>query len=128
MANRSTGQDIPLADTDIPPPSSLKDHAVMTRNTDPMSTSPAKPADARDSNDHWQVSLVTVPSGVAAGRTRRVHGNAHTESWALFATREQFDACAETDPLRFADPGLFAKIKREFDHVFDQSSSRHFHS
>jgi hypothetical protein len=102
----------------------LQEHAVMSRTTDAMIPPPRERADVRGGKKGpWRLSLVQVPSGVAAGRTRRVQGNAHTESWALFMTREQLDACLTTDPLRHADPLLFAQIKREFDHVFDSPSS-----
>lgn len=94
----------------------------MNRTADAMIPPPCERADVRGGNP-WRISLVQVPSGVAAGRTRRVHGNALTESWALFMTREQLDACLTTDPLRHADPLLFAQIKREFDHVFDRPIS-----
>ena len=101
---------------------------MMNRIADAMIPPPCERADVRGGNDPWRVSLVKVPSGVAAGRTRRVQGNAQTEWWALFVTREQFDACLTTDPLRHADPLLFAQIKREFDHVFDPPNSRDFNS
>lgn len=77
----------------------------------------------RKSLSPTRVNLVSVSSGVAAGRTRQVQGNAHAESWSLFATREQFDACLTTDPLRFEAPVLFTQLRREFDHVFDSPGS-----
>ena len=66
-----------------------------------------------------RLRLVAMPSAVAASRTRRVHGNAHAQSWTLFATREQFDAFLATDPLRFEDPVRFAQLRKEFAHAFD---------
>ena len=95
----------------------------MNRSTKVISPPPGEAAVLGGGNEHWRIQLVNVPSGVAAGRTAHSHGNTHTESWALFVTREQFDACVETDPLRFADPLLFEQIKREFNHVFDQPNS-----
>lgn len=94
----------------------------MNRTADAFIPPPSERADVRGGNP-WRISLVKVPSGVAAGRTQQVHGNAHTESWALFMTREQLNACLTTDPLRHADPLHFAQIKREFDHVFDSPNS-----
>lgn len=71
----------------------------------------------------WRVNLVKVPSGVAAGRTRHVQGNAQMESWALFMNRAQFDDFMATDSLRHVDPLRFAQLKREFDHAFDRSET-----
>jgi hypothetical protein len=75
-----------------------------------------------DRGDPWQVSLVRVRSGVAAGNTKRGSGNVRTEWWAIFMTREQFEACCADDPLRFGDPLMFGQIRTEFDHVFDRRS------
>ena len=90
---------------------SHREHAGV-RRTGPPSTSLAP-----------GLRLVAVQSGVAASRTRRVHGNAHAQSWTLFVTREQFDAFLTSDPLRFEDPVRFARLREEFAHVFDSSSS-----
>ena len=81
---------------------------------------PNKRTEVRIRGDAWQVSLVNVPSGVAAGRTQRHRGNVLTESWTLFVNRDQFELCSAGDPLRFADPHLFAQIMKEFDHVFER--------
>ena len=70
--------------------------------------------------DSRPVSFVRLRSGVAAGSTKRGSGNARTEWWSLFMTREQFHASCADDTLRFADPLLFAEMKAEFDHVFDR--------
>ena len=93
----------------------------MTNRTDTTSSQPRKRFDIEDGSDICRVRLVNVSSGVAAGRTRRMQGNAYLEYWALFMSREQFNDCATADPLRFSDPLLFAQIKREFNDVFDQS-------
>ncbi len=67
-----------------------------------------------------ELRVVSVPSGVATGRTRHLRGNAHLEWWTLFSSHEQYDACAEQDPLRFAEPIRFAWLNREVNNVFDQ--------
>jgi hypothetical protein len=79
---------------------------------------------ARDLDDPWRTSLVRVGAGVAAGSAKRGNGNARSESWTMFMTREQFDACCAEDPLRFTDPLLFAQFKTEFEHVFNEPSGR----
>lgn len=91
---------------------------MTDRSAETKISPPHERANVQSRNDPWRVSLVKVPSGVAAGRTRRIQGNVHTESWALFTNQAQFDAFLATDPLRHADPLLFAQLKREFDHVF----------
>jgi hypothetical protein len=98
------------------------------RGTVPFILPPNERARVRDRGDLWQVSLVKVDSGVAAGSARRGIGNGRAEWWAMFMTREQFHGCCADDPLRFTDPLLFAQFKTEFDHVFDQPSSRDFQS
>lgn len=75
-------------------------------------------AHPRDRRDGCQVRLIKVRSGVVAGRTTRQP--THTEWWTLFRSREQFDACAADDPLRFRDPLLFKQIKAQLDDVFDR--------
>lgn len=98
------------------------------RTTGSVIPPPHPRTNVRGRDEFWRVSLVKVTSGVAAGRTRRGRGNATTEWWALFMSREQIDACSTADPLRFSDPLLFAQIKKELDHVFDRSDSCDFHS
>jgi hypothetical protein len=85
--------------------------------TDPLAQ--GRP-DGTNRRTAWRIELVRVPSGVAAGSSLRLRGNARTESWTLFSTREEFHACSTSDPLRFSDPLLFAQLTREFDHVFDR--------
>lgn len=102
--------------------------AMLNRTADAINSASRSCADDSAGGEGWQVSLTSVPSGVAAGRTRRVDGQVHSEWWALFGTREAFDACLATEPLRFTDPLRFAQIKREFDHVFDRSASLPLHS
>ena len=82
--------------------------------------SPQANDSAPDRPDGCQIILVKVRSGVAAGSTRRGGGIVLAEWWTLFETREQFDACAADDPLRFTDPLLYGQIKAEFDHVFNE--------
>lgn len=88
---------------------------------------PGTRALSRGGSACWRIRLVRVPSGVAAGRNQRVKGNAHDECWTLYSTREQFDACAMVDPLRFTDPLLFAQIKREFDDAIDRPDAGALH-
>jgi hypothetical protein len=76
----------------------------------------------------WTLTLTKVPSGVAAGKAVRSRGNIFIEWWALFPSQEQFHACSAGDPLRFTDPLLFARITKEFDHVFHHAGSRTIHS
>jgi len=78
--------------------------------------------------ESWQVHLVNVPSGVAAGRTLRLSGNARLEWWALFSNLEQVDVCATKDPLRFAEPIRFARINREFNNAFHSSRPDDVHT
>lgn len=80
----------------------------------------SSPADAQPLG----ICLVNVPAGVAAGHVQPLGGNAQLEWWALFVSHEQYDSCAERDPLRFAEPVRFARINREFNHVFDQPRPR----
>ena len=93
---------------------------MMARTAETKIPLPHERANVQSRSDSWRVSLVKVPSGVAAGRTCRIQGNVHTESWALFTNRAQFDAFLTTDPLRHADPLRFSQLKWEFDHVFDR--------
>lgn len=79
---------------------------------------------ADDAPDRARVTLVKVPSGVAAGAELKGPGNSHMESWALFISRDQFDAYCADDPLRFSDPLQFARIQTEIDHVFDGHESQ----
>ena len=95
---------------------------------DPVIRTPNDGPAGRGRGDVWRARLVRVPSGVAAGRTKRGRGNALTEWWTLFSSRDHFDVCSAADPLRFADPLLFAQITKEFDHVFDRSESQEFRS
>lgn len=74
---------------------------------------------ARDSR--LRISLAKLGSGVAEGRTLGGRGNARTQWWALFPTREVFDACAAHDQLRFSNPIAFAQLKTEFSHVVDDA-------
>lgn len=68
-----------------------------------------------------RISLSRLGSGVAAGRTLGGRGNARIQWWALFPTREAFDACAAHDPLRFSNPIAFMHLKTEFSHVADDA-------
>ncbi len=79
---------------------------------------------ARDPGAPVRTSLVRVDAGVVAGSARRGNGNARSESWTMFMTKEQFDACFVDDPLRFTEPLLFAQFKTEFEHVFNEPSER----
>lgn len=94
------------------------------RRSAPFVLTPSERPQVRDRGDLWQVSLVKVDSGVAAGSAKRGLGNGRAEWWAMFMTREQFHGCCADDPLRFTDPLLFAQFKTEFDHVFNQPNSR----
>jgi hypothetical protein len=86
----------------------------------PIAPSPTtrQAAHPRDRPDRCQVRLVKVRTGVATGRTTR-HPT-HSEWWTLFRSRDQFDACAADDPMRFRDPLLFTQIKAQLDDVFDR--------
>ena len=84
-------------------------------------------ATVEPSAESWNISLVQVPSGVAEGRRQSLKGNAYTESWTLFLSRERFEACAVSDPIRFSDPLRFAQLRREFDHVFNQTDAACLH-
>lgn len=106
----------------------FKEHLMAYRKTALFILTPNERAQVSDLNDLWQVSLVKVDSGVAAGSARRGLGNDRAEWWAMFMTRKQFHGCCADDPLRFTDPHLFAQFKTEFDHVFNQPSSLDFHS
>lgn len=86
----------------------------------------ASPADETSGVSHAldarQVQLVRVTSGVAAGRVLVAKGNERVECWTLLTTLDQFDACLGSGPLRFCDPILLEKFRREFEHVFNRSS------
>ena len=72
--------------------------------------------------DARQVQLVRVAGGVAAGRVLAAKGNARVECWTLLTSLDQFDACLGNGPLRFCDPLLLQKLRREFEHVLNRSS------
>lgn len=84
-------------------------------------------AKVEPSAESWKISVVQVPSGVAEGRSRSLTGNATMELWTLFVSRERFEACALSDPMRFSDPLRFAQLRREFEHVFSQPDSHRLH-
>lgn len=97
----------------------------LTKRSGPRST--ARDTKPPGGTAGLEVHLLSIPSGVAAGRTRAGRGNSRTEWWTLFGTREQFDACLDTDPLRFAAPLLHAQLKREFDHVIQRTGAAQLH-
>jgi len=86
----------------------------------PFLLAPAHRPDLSDGAQAWRVTFARVSSGVVAGRMQRHGRNGHTDRWALFQTREQFAACAARDPLRFSEPLMFVRMKKEFDHAYDQ--------
>lgn len=75
-----------------------------------------------DSGQSWRVTFSRVRNGVVEGRMVRFGTAGHADRWALFQTSEQFAACAAHDPLRFADPLMFVRVKKEFDHVYSQQA------
>lgn len=86
----------------------------------PFLLTPATRKEIRAHDGRWHLCVARVDSGVVTGRMRLGDGNAHTDVWTLFQTREQYDACAASDPLRFADPLMLVQEKQEFQHAFDQ--------
>ena len=80
---------------------------------------PASPKRAEVRANPWRLRFVRLRSGVAAGSMRHGQRKVGAESWALFMTHEQFHSCWEDDPLRFADPALFAEVTTAFDRAFD---------
>lgn len=89
-----------------------------TQSTCPTTSLLQTEVRARD--DRWRLCVASVGGGVVTGRRRRGNGNAHSDAWSLFQTREQYDACAASDPLRFEDPLMFARMNQEIHHAFDQ--------
>ncbi|MDP1533370.1 MAG: hypothetical protein Q8N44_04035 [Rubrivivax sp.] len=89
----------------------------------PFLLTPHTRTEIRARDDHWRVCIASVGTGLVTGRMRSGSGNAHTDGWSLFRTREQFDACAARDPLRFSDPLMFLQVTKEFDHAFDRHQS-----
>jgi hypothetical protein len=79
---------------------------------------PQCPASGHERPEQCRVLLVTVRSGVAECRARARGKTQHTERWAVFETHEQFGSCAEDDPLRFADPLQFRRIKGDAESAF----------
>jgi hypothetical protein len=92
----------------------------MSRPTDATNPPSQERPDGPAHRAAWRIKLVRVPSGVAAGSNLRLRGNATTECWTLFSSREEFHACSSSDPLRFSDPLLFDQLRREIDHAFDR--------
>lgn len=84
---------------------------------------PAQRATLCDGSHAWSLTFTRVPRGVVTGRRHRHGATAHTDRWALFQTRDQFAQCAARDPLRFADPLMFVRMKTEFDHAYEQAPS-----
>jgi hypothetical protein len=79
-----------------------------------------RPTAAKERPERCRIHIVPVKSGVAEGRTRQRGDTVRTECWTLFTSREEFDACAADDPLRFKDPLQFGRIKTEADDVFER--------
>jgi hypothetical protein len=71
-----------------------------------------------------RIGLVRLGSGVAEGRTLAGRGNARTQWWTVFPTRQTFEACAAHDPLRFSNPIAFLQLQTEFSHVVDDAVAR----
>lgn len=97
-------------------------HAMTQRQTASFILAPTPAAPLRHPREHWQLSLVRVDAGVAAGHARRGQAHEREEWWTLFASADEFDACCMDDPLRFSDPLLFAQLKTEFEHVLNRPS------
>lgn len=92
----------------------------VRRPQTPFLLTPQTRTEIRAHDDRWRVCIARVGAGLVTGRMRRGSGNVHTDGWSLFRTREQFDACAARDPLRFADPLMFLQVTKEFGHAFDR--------
>ena len=86
----------------------------------PFLLTPAIRNEIRTRDDRWRLSITGVDTGVVTGRMRLGGGNAHTDVWSLFHNREQYEAFAANDPLRFAEPLMLVQAKKEFHHAFDQ--------
>jgi hypothetical protein len=93
---------------------------MPTRSSPPWLLVPLTQTEIRARDDRWRVSVARIRTGVVAGRMRRGSGNAHTCAWSLFRTREQYDACAARDSLRFVDPLMFVQVRKEFHDAFDR--------
>jgi len=73
-----------------------------------------------DRSGRWCMRFARLHAGVVTGTLQRGSGNASTQSWRLFKTRDEFRACAEQDQMRFLDPLAHIQAMAEFDHAFDR--------
>ena len=85
-----------------------------------LSVLPIDRTEVRDRSGQWRMSFARLHAGVVTGTLQRGVGNACTQSWRLFTTRDQFRACAEHEQLLFVDPLKHTQVMDEFDHVFDR--------
>jgi hypothetical protein len=84
--------------------------------------SPAELHDGHASvrGERWQTQLVRVRSGVAAGSSEQCSPSLRAESWALFRSRDQIDACCAEDPRRFSDPLPHSQLQSAFVRVLER--------
>jgi len=73
-----------------------------------------------DRSGRWCMRFARLHAGVVTGTLQRGSGNASTQLWRLFRTRDEFRACAEQDQLRFVDPLAYTQAMAAFGHALDR--------
>ena len=83
---------------------------MSSGNNAHLSVLPVDRTEVRDRSGRWRVSFARLRASVVTGTLQRGAGNACTQSWRLFTTRDQFRACAEHEQMRFFDPLMHTQV------------------